>query len=95
MEFKDGKMSVLRGEPAITNFYLTGGHKASACPRYSTIAKALKDSSGVLAKADMFKVLEDVHQPSTQWSVVYDLNAGTAELATDARFNNTHKFRLR
>lgn len=77
-----------------TNFLVaaTGGETAEEyfrqgqCYRYDRISQRMQETGGKLSLQEAFVLLEDVSQmdpqgqSSTQWSVVYDLTAGTVNI---------------
>ena len=98
IELKDGKTSVLKGDgtwQSATNFYLTD-EKAplNQCPRFSKIHRSMKDSRGSLTMDQFFKLLKNVSQPSTRWSMVYDLKRKTASASMSRNFGRRHSFAM-
>jgi hypothetical protein len=61
----------------MTNFLLNqvddpDGH----CARYDGLSQGLAEANGEVSVPDAMRLLRDVKQPSTQWSVVYDMRNG-------------------
>ncbi len=100
VEFINGTMSVLRnGEPwhVSTNFIITGsGAPAnSSCWRYNTAYSELRAASGAITSDGALDLLRKVSQPSTIWSIVYELGTGTAHVATDRWYDSALQFVLK
>jgi hypothetical protein len=85
LEFKDSRLYVLRGEKAQTNFPLVDGDPTS-CLRYGRILRDLSDGKGALDHKAAFATLQAVAQKDTQWSILYDVGRGKAEVAMGGRF---------
>jgi hypothetical protein len=91
VEYSNGKMHVLRGEDpwqTATNFYIVGNEKKAEgmCWRYKHIHGQLSKHEGKLAPDDALKLLGDVAQPHTRWSVVYDLKSQAADIVMTQKF---------
>ncbi|HET8773586.1 MAG TPA: linear amide C-N hydrolase [Thermoanaerobaculia bacterium] len=75
IEFLGGKMVVHRGASVLANDPYTasvGMLKRGAMDRF---ARATGGLSGATTIAGAFALLDEVAQPHTQWSIVYDINA--------------------
>jgi len=84
-----------------TNFLLESvqGDPRAACWRYRTIAEGLEAAQGRLSPDDAMALLQAVSQGSasgtgTQWSAVYQVNAGALSLALGGRYDAVHTFYL-
>ncbi|MER7420099.1 C45 family peptidase [Micromonospora peucetia] len=98
VEFVDGRMRVERGSGgwrALTNVPVTGvaEERRRADHRYRVIAEALEESGGVADASAAFRILRDVRQAHTRWSVTYDLRGGEVRLTTAAG-DGEHRYRL-
>ncbi|MEV0388249.1 carcinine hydrolase/isopenicillin-N N-acyltransferase family protein [Nonomuraea sp. NPDC050643] len=87
VEYGDGRLNVI-DDRLLTNITMTGTDRAArlADRRYRTLAEG--------GDADALELLRRVAQPHTRWSVVYDLDAGTARLVTGQRWDRVHTIRL-
>ena len=96
VEQKNGKRHLHRNESnwqLATNFYVSGEkHPLRQCPRFSKIHQRMLDNHGTLSIDQTFKLLGDVAQPSTRWSVVYDLKSAGAHVAMSRRFDQRYRF---
>jgi hypothetical protein len=100
VEFVGGEMRVLRNEQpwqVATNFVLSGHSLESArlqCERYATAYRTLEQAEGRISKEEAMAILADVSQPSTIWSVVYDMGSGQIAVAMGRNYGQVHYFRL-
>jgi hypothetical protein len=87
VEYADGRLNVIE-DRILTNITMTGTDRAArmADGRYRKLAEG--------GRADALELLRRVAQPHTRWSVVYDLNAGTARLVAGQRWERVHAIRL-
>ncbi len=81
VEFDEGEMLVMPNEHPwhlATNFlrFSAGDAPRSVCPRYAEIDEQLTQSAGHITTQEAMQILEAVSQPSTQWSVVYEMSSG-------------------
>ena len=99
IELKNGQTNVMRGNKnwqSATNFYLTGQSKPlQQCRRFSQIHRFMTDKKGSLTIDQTFKLLKNVSQRDTQWSVVYDMPNLSAHVATGRKFNQRTKFKIK
>lgn len=91
VEYSNGKMHVLRGDDpwqTATNFYIVGNEQKATrlCQRYAHIQSQLSKQGGKLSPDDGLKLLGDVAQPHTRWSVVYDLKSQSADIVMTQKF---------
>ena len=93
-------MKVFRNENPwhlATNFLVaaTGEQSEGQCYRYDRISQRLQETGGRLNLQEAFGLLADVSQvdpggqSSTQWSVVYDLTAGTVNIVMGREYSGT------
>jgi len=100
VEFVDGEMKVLRSEQpwqVATNFVLSFHSSESAmlqCDRYATASTTLEQAQGRVSQEEAMALLADVSQPSTMWSVVYDMESGQIAVATGHNYGQVHHFKL-
>ncbi|TMR16473.1 linear amide C-N hydrolase [Nonomuraea turkmeniaca] len=87
VEYGAGRMNVI-DDRYLTNITMTGTRRTArlADPRYRKLAEG--------GEVDAFALLKSVAQPHTRWSVVYDLDAGTARLVAAQRWDSVHTLRL-
>ncbi|WP_188193993.1 linear amide C-N hydrolase [Nonomuraea sp. SYSU D8015] len=87
VEYADGRMNVI-DDRVLTNITMTGTDRAArlADPRYRKLAEG--------GRADALELLRRVAQRHTRWSVVYDLDAGSARLVAGQRWERVHTIRL-
>jgi hypothetical protein len=99
VEFVDGERVVTRGGPpwqALTNFRIAGADAGvkRADRRYATAAGALTGGGGALDWETAMRVLRDVAQPHTQWSVTYEMRTGAVHLVAKQNWADVHDFTL-
>jgi hypothetical protein len=97
VEFYQGEMVVMRNEDPwqmATNFLVasTGGSPQGHCARYDHISQQLQEVNGQLTVEKALNLLSDVSQDSangqsgTQWSVVYDMSAGSIHIVMGRKY---------
>ncbi len=64
------------------------------CWRYTTLQNRLVGRKGALDPAAAMQLLSDVQQPSTQWSVVYNMDTGDVNVVVGADYATVHTFHL-
>jgi hypothetical protein len=99
VEFYQGEMIVSPNNTPwhlATNFLVasTNGKPEGQCWRYDAIQKSLNASSGKLSPDQSLKLLDQVHQDSTQWSVSYNLSTGEAQVALGHVYKEVYRFQL-
>jgi hypothetical protein len=98
VEYHAGQMRVLRTETGwhhATNFLVSAAVTAGGrCHRYDTITAELESRAGYLDFGGAFALLERVAQPTTQWSVVYDLTSGEFQVAMGRDYERIHVLSL-
>lgn len=90
VEYTAGKLNVIE-DHLLTNFTMTGSSKERRLDdtRYRTLAE------GVGTSADGITLLSRVAQGHTRWSVVYNLDDGSAKLVTRKRWTQVHTVGLK
>ena len=80
-----------------TNFLVqeTGEYPSGRCGRYDHLAAALEASAGRLEAGEGMQLLSEVSQPSTQWSVVYNLQQQEVLVAMGGNFHPAYRIPLR
>jgi len=96
IEFSQGEILVLLNEEPwqmATNFLMseTSTSQDISCGRYRRIEERLTDIEGKISPDQAMALLDDVAQPSTQWSVVYRVSAGEVWVAMGGKYNQVHK----
>ncbi len=66
----------------------------SSCPRYNHAYETLAQANGKLTPGQAMTLLQQVSQPSTQWSVTYNLTEGTIQLVMDRHYDQVRDFSL-
>ena len=88
----------------VTNFYLAEGWRNVIRPddRYPILKQRLSEKQGALTEAEAMALLREVCQkpsspddPSTQWSVVYNLTRRTATVCPAGDYSRSFTFSLR
>lgn len=100
VEYSQGEIIVLHNqEPwhAATNFLRsqTGNSAEGYCWRYDRIVRQMTESGGVITPTEAIKLLADVAQANTQWSVVYSLNSRDISVVTGRNYKQMFSFSLR
>jgi hypothetical protein len=101
VEYLHGEMSVLRSDQpwqVSTNFILAEQKPVGAnspCWRYNKVYDQLEEREGALSLAEAMALLEDVSQPNTVWSVVYDMTGGDIGVAMGRQYDRIHSFQLK
>jgi hypothetical protein len=101
VEFYQGEMVVFRNQTpwqAATNFLLadTPGDPQGHCWRFDRINRRLQKLEGRISSEEALKLLEEVAQENTQWSVIYHLTSGELEVVMGRGFSEPiHTFQLK
>ena len=101
VEFYRGEMVVFRNESTwqvITNFLLasTNGNPQGQCWRYDRINQRLNEQEGRVSSRDAIRLLEDVSQEGTQWSIVYNMTSGDLQVVMGHDYSEkAHTFNLK
>ena len=100
VEFYRGEMVVFRNETpwqVATNFLLasTNGNKLGQCWRYDLLDQRLGEQYGKVSSKDALRLLDDVSQDITQWSIVYHMTSGKVHIVMGQAYSGTlHTFQL-
>ena len=98
VEYHAGQIRVIRTETDwhhATNFKLSAVDSTSGqCERYDTITEELDSSGGDLDSNGALSLLERVAQPTTQWSVVYNITSGELRVVMGQAYERVHLFSL-
>jgi choloylglycine hydrolase len=99
VEFYRGKVEVIPADRPwhlATNFLVSSvsDHPAGHCPRYDKIDQRLSTAGGRLDAEEALRLLRNVSQPNTQWSIVYGLSTGEIVVTLGRAYNRTHTFQL-
>lgn len=99
IEYYRGQMAVFPNQGPYhlaTNFLLAegGGEPAGQHGRYERMSAALQAGGGSLAAEAAMRLLAEVSQPNTQWSVVYELHAQRVQVALGREYDEVFSFSL-
>ncbi len=100
VEFVNGEVKILRSEKlwqVATNFSLSFHNPESAvlqCDRYAAASRTLEQAQGQVSQEEAMALLEDVSQPSTIWSIVYDMETGQIAIVMGRDYSRVHYFKL-
>jgi hypothetical protein len=100
VEFYQGEMAVFRNESqwqVVTNFLLasTNGMEQGQCWRYDLIEQRLNELGGQVSSKNALRLLKDVSQDITQWSVIYHMTSGDLEVVMGREYTRkVHTFHL-
>ena len=97
VEFSQGEMVVHPNQgpyQVATNFLLAeaGSDPGAHCGRFRLLDESLKKSSGQIDASRAMDLLEDVAQPSTQWSIVYLLSEGEIWISLGRDYRELQRF---
>ena len=100
VEFYRSEMVVIPNQAPwhlATNFLraAAGADPQGECARYDRINARLTETGGQIATQDALDLLEQVSQPSTQWSIVYGTSSGNINVALGREYDDVHTLRLR
>lgn len=98
-EFYQGKIHIILNDKPwhlATNFLLSSvnGSAVGQCPRYDRIDQQLSTSAGSIDAAEAMRLLRDVSQANTQWSIVYSLSTGEVSVTMGREYGRMHTFHL-
>ena len=100
VEFTNGRMVVLQNRVPwmiSTNFLLSeerANGVRSNCRRYSTAYRRLQSLNGAIAQEQAMELLAITSQPTTIWSVVYNLDSGRILVVSGRDYGDLHEFQL-
>ena len=97
VEFSGGEIVVIPNQDPwqmATNFLLSEVEEEPEihCSRYGIIKTRLSRTEGRINSHQAIKLLEDVAQPSTQWSILYLFNKGEIRIVMGGQYNQIYKF---
>jgi predicted choloylglycine hydrolase len=99
VEFFQGEMVVEYNATAwhaATNFLLAAGaSRQEKCRRYDAMQQALTTAQGKLNPHQAMRLLSDVSQPNTQWSILYGMMSGEINVVMGRQYDRVHKLRLK
>jgi hypothetical protein len=93
VEYVDGEIVVTPNDRpwlVVTNFVVAGTSpeaRPSLCSRYRTASESLAGCEGRMGPPQALSLLSAVSQPSTMWSVVYELASGRVTVAAGRDFS--------
>ena len=98
-EFYQGELHLLyNSQPwhLATNFLRSAidGSPAGQCSRYDNLDDALSAAEGRVDSTDAMSLLQKVSQPSTQWSIVYEMSTGDVIVSLGRQYDQVHKFNI-
>ncbi len=64
------------------------------CWRFDTIEEFLDDKQGQLTVAGALSLLEEVSQPNSQWSIVYDNGDLDLAVVMDRNYDDIYEYQL-
>ena len=97
------EMNVIEGQDYVANMYFSPGQAEGVGQwRLDLLKERLEQKNRILTEDDAMQLLKDVHQTldpeeltsNTQWSVVYNLTKGTANLCVDKDYTRVYHFSL-
>jgi Linear amide C-N hydrolases, choloylglycine hydrolase family len=98
VEFYQGKLFVTPNQTPwhqATNFLLSAFESPEGqCQRYDAISRQLAKTQGSLGTSDAIKLLEQVSQPHTQWSITYGLTTGDVNVVMGRQYSSARAFHL-
>ena len=99
VEFYQGKMHIIPNDKPwhlATNFLLSsvGESATGQCTRYDKIDQRLSTAAGSIDAEEALRLLRDVSQANTQWSIVYGLSTGEVIVTMGRAYSRTHAFHL-
>jgi choloylglycine hydrolase len=99
IEFYRGKIQVIPADKPwhlATNFLVSsvGEHTAGQCPRYDRIDRQLSTAEGRLDTEEALRLLQNVSQPNTQWSIVHGLSTGEIVVTLGREYSRAHTFQI-
>ncbi len=97
IEFIEGEIIEHRTDEAwqaCTNFILSTETGNKYCERYIKAVERLEENNGILSEEEAMKLLSDVTQDGTIWSVVYNLRSGETYIAMGRDYDHIIEFDL-
>ena len=99
IEFSGGELKVINNSGPwlqATNFLISeaGGSPEDHCYRYGLISRRLTRKGGTLSPEQALRLLEEVAQESTQWSVVYGMSRGEINIVMGREYDKVHSLNI-
>jgi hypothetical protein len=99
VEFYQGEMVIMPNETPwhlATNFLRAsvGESAAGQCWRYDRLSQRLTDAQGRMTTPSAMRLLSDVSQEGTQWSIVYGMSTGDVSVTMGRQYDTPHTFHL-
>jgi hypothetical protein len=99
LEYYQGELVVIPNEEpwqGATNFLRAAiiDDPEGQCWRFDMIEEFLDDNHGQLTVADALSLLEEVSQPNTQWSIVYDNGDLDLAVVMDRNYDDIYEYQL-
>jgi len=101
IEYVDGKMLETKKDrnfQICTNdivYNRSEDEKQSLCKRYKKAYTILNEKNGDIDQLEMMKLLEDISQSHTMWSVVYNMTTGDILVAPGKKYSNVYQSALK
>jgi hypothetical protein len=99
IEFYRGKVYVIANKNPwhhATNFLRSSVEDTEGkCWRYDILTRQLTIARGRATIPDAMKLLQEVAQTGTQWSIVYEMNTGEIRVTMGRQYNRAHTFQLK
>lgn len=99
IEFVGGEMNVILNDnpwQVCTNFIVTGTTAPSnvSCWRYNKAHSYLKEKQGNIDLNEAIKLVEDISQPNTIWTMVYDLQNGKVNISMSRKYTQWYQYNI-
>lgn len=98
VEYFQGEMHIIPNDNPwhqATNFLISAYEDPQEqCTRYDKISDIMQDTGGDITAQNAAKLLSDVAQDNTQWSVLYHMQSGVIEVILGRQFERIHQFQL-
>ncbi len=99
VEFYRGKTFVIPNETPwhqATNFLRSSVDNAQGnCWRHDTLTQRLTAAAGRVDASSALRLLQDVSQKNTEWSIVYGMNTGKITVTMGRNYTNAYAFDLK
>jgi hypothetical protein len=100
VEFTDGERILIPNDHdwliATNHLRAEASAGSSGCRRYDLISESLGDNQGILNPSEAMELLAEVsssdQEYGTQWSILYDMSAGTVHIVMGRDYKNLHEF---
>ena len=100
LEYVNGKTAVtyMTGPFQIaTNFTILNTDQETRMrdDRYSKAYNWLESKNGNITQEEAMEILEDISQPHTMWSVVYNLTTGDILVVPGKKYDHVYRYKLK